>query len=74
MWSVKPGDSFPDGYADYFLGKVKEEGLFDNLGATTAQKKVNAETHVVDVTLDFKGAPQQPKKPKTGGGIGFPPI
>jgi outer membrane protein insertion porin family len=74
MWSVKPGDSFPDGYADYFLGRVKEEGLFDNLGATTAEKKVNAETHVVDVTLDFKGAPQKPKKPKTDGGIGFPPI
>jgi outer membrane protein assembly factor BamA len=75
MWSVKPGDSFPDGYPDYFLGKVKEEGLFDNLGATTATKKINPDTHVVDVTLDFKGAPQQkPKKPKDTGGFGFPPI
>lgn len=75
MWSVKPGDSFPDGYPDYFLGKVKEEGLFDNLGATTSQKKVNPDTHVVDVTLDFKGAPEKPRKPRTGGGaIGPPPF
>ena len=74
MWSVKTGDAFPDGYPDYFLGKVKEEGLFDNLGATTAQKNVDLDKHVVDVTLDFKGAPQKPRKPKTDGGIGFPPI
>jgi len=70
LWSIKPGDAFPDGYPDYFLGKVKEEGLFDNLGATTAQKKINPDTHVVDVTLDFKGAPQKPKKPRDTGGFG----
>ena len=67
MWSVKAGDSFPDGYPDYFLGKVKEEGLFDNLGATTASKHTNPDTHVVDVTLDFKGAPQKPKAPRQPG-------
>jgi outer membrane protein assembly factor BamA len=67
MWSVKTGDSFPDGYPDYFLGKVKEEGLFDNLGATTAAKNTNPDTHVVDVTLDFKGAPQKPKPPRQPG-------
>jgi outer membrane protein insertion porin family len=75
MWSVKSGEPYPDNYPDYFLGRVKEEGLFDNLGATTSQKKINPDTKVVDVTLDFKGAPQQkPKKPQDPGGFGIPPI
>jgi outer membrane protein insertion porin family len=64
MWSVKPGDPFPEGYPDFFLSKVKEEGLFDNLGDTKAKPDINTETHVVDVTLDFKGAPSKTKKPR----------
>jgi outer membrane protein assembly factor BamA len=66
MWSVKTGDSFPAGYPDYFLGKVNEEGLFDNLGPTTSKSDINPGTHVVDVTLEFKGAPAKPRKARTG--------
>jgi outer membrane protein insertion porin family len=76
MWGVKPGDKFPQGYGDYFLSKVKEEGIFDNLGDTKASQNVNVETHVVDVTLDFKGGapPQQkPKQPQQSAPIEFPP-
>ena len=64
MWSVKPGDPFPEGYGDYFLSKVKEEGIFDNLGETKAKADTNADTHVVDVTLDFKGGPPEEKEPR----------
>jgi outer membrane protein insertion porin family len=71
LWSLKTGDSFPQGYADYFLSKVKEEGFFDNLGDTKAKPSINADTHVVDVALDFKGAPSKPKAPVRQGG--FPP-
>jgi outer membrane protein insertion porin family len=67
MWSLKPGDSFPEGYPDFFLSKVKEEGIFDNLGDMKAKPDVNADTHVVDVALDFKGAP--PKPPARPGGF-----
>lgn len=70
MWVVKPGDPFPEGYGDYFLSKVKEEGLFDNLGETKAKVDTNAETHVVDVTLDFKGAPPKEQEPRKPGGFG----
>jgi outer membrane protein assembly factor BamA len=66
IWGVKNGDQFPAGYPDYFLSKVNEEGLFDNLGATTAKSDINPDTHVVDVTLDFKGAPAKPRKARTG--------
>ena len=63
MWGVKPGGPFPEGYADYFLSKVKEEGIFENLGDMKAKPAINADTHVVDVTLDIKGAPPKTKPP-----------
>jgi outer membrane protein assembly factor BamA len=74
MWSVKEGDAFPSNYPDYFLSRVKEEGLFDNLGTTKATPKIDLEAHVVDVTLDFKGmsaadsTPRKPGAPGTPGG------
>ncbi|HEX4138317.1 MAG TPA: POTRA domain-containing protein [Bryobacteraceae bacterium] len=70
MWSVKTGDPFPEGYGDYFLSKVKEEGLFDNLGDTKAKQDINADTHVVDTTLDFKGSPPKEKAPRRPGEFG----
>jgi len=70
MWVVKPGDPFPEGYGDYFLSKVKEEGLFDNLGETKAKPEINADTHVVDMTLDFKGAPPKESAPRRPGEFG----
>lgn len=65
MWGVKSGDPFPVGYGDYFLSKVKEEGIFDRLGDTRAGQDINSKTHVVDVTLDFLVASpgQNVKKP-----------
>jgi outer membrane protein insertion porin family len=75
MWGLKPGDKFPQGYGDYFLSKVKEEGIFDNLGATNASQSVQP-THVVDVTLDFKGGapPQQKaKQPQQPVQVDLPP-
>jgi outer membrane protein insertion porin family len=69
LWSLKPGDPYSQGYADYFLSKVKEDGYFDNLGDTKAKQSINADTHVVDVVLDFKGAPAKPKAPIRQGGL-----
>ncbi len=71
LWGIKPGDPFPEGYGDYFLSKVKEDGYFDNLGDTKAKPAINAETQVVDVTLDFKVAPPKPKTPAGPGGFPY---
>ena len=65
-----PATAFPEGYGDYFLSKVKEESLFDNLGETKAKPNINADTHVVDVMLDFKGAPPKEKAPRRPGEFG----
>jgi hypothetical protein len=67
---VKPGDAFPEGYGDYFLSKVKEDGFFDNLGDTKAKQDIDTKTHVVSMTLDFKGAPPKEKAPAKPGEFG----
>jgi len=62
LWSVKPGDPFPGGYPDHFVEAVKDEGLFDNLGAITATPSIDKQTHVVDVSLHFATAPPAPHR------------
>ena len=53
MWTPKPGKPFNADYPDHFLGRVKEDGVFDNLQKTSAEVKVNEQDHTADVTLYF---------------------
>ena len=62
MWGLKPGAPFVSGYPDQFLTAVREEGVFENLGETRAEQTLNADTHTVDVTLYFKGAPPKDER------------
>jgi hypothetical protein len=64
---MKPGKPFNPDYPDMFLKTVKEEGLFDNLGKTKADVKINEQDHTADVTLTFGGGPQQPTGRGRGG-------
>jgi hypothetical protein len=57
MWTHQEGTPYNPEYPDYFLKHVHEEGLFDNLGETRAETKIDDKTHIVDVTLYFKYAP-----------------
>ena len=70
LWTGKPGKPYNAEYADFFLAKIKEQGLFDDLGETKALKKVDDEKHVVDITLDFKASPAKKdrKKGRVPGG------
>jgi outer membrane protein assembly factor BamA len=68
MWTLKEGGPFNPDYPDYFLKRVREDGVFDNLGATKAESHRNEKNHTVDVTLTFKGAdPAQVIKGRRGG-------
>ena len=59
-WTLKEGKTFNPDYPDYFLNRIKEEGLFENLGKTKAETKVNEQTHIADVTITFAGgSPEQ---------------
>ena len=66
IWTMKEGKAFNPDYPNHFLDVIREQGLFDNLGTTRADVKMNDSAHTADVTLVFSGAP--PKKDKAPGG------
>ena len=55
LWGEKPGQTFNPDYPDFFLKKVAEQGLFDNLANTQSDYTADATTHDVTVHLYFKG-------------------
>ena len=64
-WKIESGQPFQDGYPEAFLNRVREDGIFDNLGKTRAETNIDEATHTVDVTLYFSGA-GPPAKGKDG--------
>ncbi len=65
IWILKEGKPFNPEYPDLFLRRIREQGLFDNLGQTKAEYQLNQKDHTADVTLVFSGAP--PAGPGRGG-------
>jgi hypothetical protein len=65
IWMLKEGGPFNPDYPDFFLKRIQQDGVFDNLGATKSDSKRNEKDHTVDVTLTFKGA--DPAQKVTGG-------
>jgi outer membrane protein insertion porin family len=55
LWGEKPGHPFNPDYPDFFLKRVQEQGLFDNLADTRSDYTADASTHNVTVHLYFKG-------------------
>jgi outer membrane protein assembly factor BamA len=55
LWGEKPGNPFNPDYPDFFLKRVQEQGLFDNLADTTSDYTADAASHGVTVHLYFKG-------------------
>ena len=53
-WAMKPGAPFDAGYPDYFLARIAEDGLFDNLGKTKSAVKLDDQSHTAAVTLQFR--------------------
>jgi outer membrane protein insertion porin family len=53
MWALQPGKPFRGGYPEYFLNRVREDGVFDNLNKTRADTRIDEQARVVDVTLYF---------------------
>jgi outer membrane protein assembly factor BamA len=56
VWALKPGAPFQPEYPDGFLGSLREQGVFENLGKTSSETHVDDQTHTVDVTLRFSGS------------------
>ena len=67
VWMLNPGSPFRPDYPDQFLKDLRDQGVFENLGDTRAEKTVNEKTKTVDVKLFFGAA-----KPKEKTGIQLP--
>jgi len=67
MWGEKGGKPFDPEFPDAFLKDVRDQGLFDNLGTTSSEIKVNEVSKTADVTLTFNGAPaKEPRRKRLG--------
>ncbi len=55
LWGEKPGRPFNPDYPDFFLKRVQEQGIFDNLADTHSDYTADAASHNVIVHLYFKG-------------------
>jgi outer membrane protein insertion porin family len=73
LWILEEGKPFNARYPDYFLTRIREDGLFDGLGDTKSAVERNDATHVVDVTLKF-GASPKPKPKRRPGLMGEDPA
>jgi outer membrane protein insertion porin family len=63
MWGEKEGKPFNPEYPDYFLKKVNDAQLFDNLGNTRSDFSPDDTSHRVTVRLYFKGSsPEERRK------------
>jgi outer membrane protein insertion porin family len=67
IWTMKIGKPFNPEYPDYFLGVIRQQNIFEHLGKTTAEVKLNDKTHTGDVKLTFTA--EKPAE-KTQGGRG----
>jgi outer membrane protein insertion porin family len=56
LWGAKAGEPFDEDYPGYFLNRIREDGVFDNLGKTKPDAKIDDQSLTVDVTLVFTGA------------------
>ena len=60
IWTLKEGKPLNPDYPDYFLNRIREEGIFEGLGKTKSDLKVNEQARTADVTITFTaGNPDQ---------------
>ncbi len=64
LWGEKPGHPFNPEYPDFFLKRVQQQGLFDNLSDTRSDYTADASTHNVTVHLYFKGGKSKEQQAK----------
>ncbi|HXR76939.1 MAG TPA: POTRA domain-containing protein [Bryobacteraceae bacterium] len=73
LWAEKPGEAFNPDYPDFFLKRIKEMGIMDNLGTTKSTFVPDTTAHNVTVNLFFRGAAGEAEKKKDNLG-GMPPV
>jgi outer membrane protein insertion porin family len=64
MWNMKPEQPFNAEYPEYFLNRLREDGVFDNLQSARAELKPDHRALTVDVTLIFNEKRPEVLKPR----------
>lgn len=54
MWAVQPGQPFNPDYPEFFLAKLKEDQVLENLGKTKSEIKMDDTKLTAEVTLYFR--------------------
>jgi outer membrane protein insertion porin family len=63
IWTLKEGNPFNPEYPDLFLNRLRADGIFDHLGKTKAETKIDDKAHAAAVTLTFSPEDNDPAKP-----------
>ncbi len=71
-WGQMEGRPYQPAYADAFLDRLRAEKVFDNLGKTLAERRIDEILKAVDITLTFSGAGKADAEPGTGRGTPQP--
>ena len=84
LWGEKPGKPFNPEYPEFFLKRLGEQNLFENLNDTRSDYHSNPSTHTVTVSLYFKGGEptneqerkkrEEEERSKTEEGGSAPPM
>ncbi len=64
LWGEKQGHPFNPDYPEFFLKRVQQQGLFDNLADTQTDYSSDPSTHNVTVHLYFKGGKSAQQRAK----------
>jgi outer membrane protein assembly factor BamA len=65
LWGEKPGKPFNPDYPEFFVKRIKDQQLFDNLNDITSDYAADQASHLVTVHIYFKGGkPKDAKKEK----------
>ena len=63
-WAIEPGKPFNASYPEFFINRINEERMFEDLGRVHHTLNINEATETVDVTLIFSPAKREEKKEK----------
>jgi outer membrane protein insertion porin family len=63
-WAIEPGKPFNASYPEFFINRINEERMFEDLGRVHHTLNINEATETVDVTLIFAPATREEKKAK----------
>jgi outer membrane protein insertion porin family len=64
LWGEKPGHPFNPDYPEFFLKRVQDQGIFDNLADAHSDYTADPTSHNVTVHLYFKGGKSAAVKEK----------